>query len=291
MTDAKYIRQKIQLLKELPPLPVMAQKILSMSNDEADIQVLADTLEKDPCLSARIIGLANAAYFGWPGGVRTMYDAIYKVLGLKMVKNLAVGLILGGLFRPEKCGTFSVERYWFNAVATAIMAQNLFPHMPPALRLGLDNIYLDGLLHDIGLPALVHLFPEEMDRVFPRRNGQDGRSLGEISRDILGIAPSQAGGLLARKWHLPEDFVCVIEYHDDPGYEGEFWTIAHLVGCCARLAGSFYGNRGFGDESGLTERLGITEASLEKVKLAAIGNLEGIREMAMLFSKNGSVNG
>jgi HD-like signal output (HDOD) protein len=291
MNDAKQIRQKIRLLKELPPLPIMAQKILALSNDDADIAALAETIEKDPCLSARILGLANAAYFGWPGGVRTMYDAIYKVLGLRMVKNLAVGLILGGLFRVEKCRGFSMERYWFNAVATAIMSQNLFPHMSPDLRHNLDSIYLDGLLHDLGLPVLVHLFPEEIDQVFSAQNEQVGRTLNEISMDVLGIDPRRAGGLLARKWHLPEDIVRVIECREDSSYGGDFWPIVLLVGYCARQAGSLYSGDEFVDERDLMGRLGISEASLEKEKRATIGNLAGIREMAVLFSRNGSING
>ncbi len=291
MNDAKRIRQKIHLLKELPPLPIMAQKILSMSTEDADIAVFAATVEKDPCLSARILGLANAAYFGWPGGVRTMHDAIYKVLGLKMVKNLAVGLILGGLFRSDTCRGFSVERYWFNAVAVAIMAQKLFPHMKQELRRDLDSVYLDGLLHDLGLPVLVHLFPKEMGEVFSAQNERAGCSLNEACMDLLGIDPCRAGGLLARKWHLPEDVVCVIECREDSRYDGEFWPVALLVGYCVRLAGSLYVGEEFENESELLYRLGISEAALEKEKQAIYRNLEGIREMARLFSNSGSING
>ncbi len=291
MNDVKQIRQRIHLLKELPPLPVMAQKILSLSNDNADIAELAWTIEKDPCLSARILGLANAAYFGWPGGVRTMYDAIYKVLGLKMVKNLAVGLILGGLFKAEKCREFSVEQYWFISVATAIMAQNLLPCMSSEFKFNLENIYLDGLLHDLGLPVLVHLFPDEMKLILSGQPDQAGRSLGEKSMDVLGIDACRAGGLLARKWHLPDDIVCVIEHRDDFGYRGDYWPIVLLVGYCARQARALYSGDETGNEQGLIDLLGICEASLDKERRATISNMEGIREMALLFSKNGSVHG
>jgi hypothetical protein len=40
-----------------------------------------------------------------------------------------------------------------------------FPHMSRDLRGEIDNIYMDGLLHNLGFPVLVHLFPNEMDQV------------------------------------------------------------------------------------------------------------------------------
>jgi len=291
LDEAKNIRGKIQLLKELPPLPVMAQRILSLSDDGADIAEFGESIEMDPCLSARIIGLANAAYFGWPGGVRTVYDAIYKVLGLKLVKNLALGLILGGLFRSDKCREFSAERYWFTSVATAIMAQNLLQCMPHERRCNLDNIYLDGLLHDLGLPVLVHLFPEEMNQILSGQIDQSNRSLGEKCKDALGIDPCRAGAMLARKWHLPEDIARVIEHRDDPGYRDEYWPITLLVGCCARQAQALYIGNEAGEDPELKDPLGICEATMEQEKLAAIGKVEEIREMALMFSRSSFIDG
>jgi HD-like signal output (HDOD) protein len=289
--NIKEIRQRIRLLQELPPLPVMAQKILSLSNEDADIQELADTIEKDPCLSARLLGLANAAYFGWPGGVRTMYDAIYKVLGLKMVKSLAIGLILGGTFRADRCKNFSIHQYWFTAVATAILTQNLLPRISSEFRDNLDNVYLDGLLHNLGLPVLVHLFPEEMEEVFSTARACSDRQLGECTREVLSIDICQAGGWLARKWHLPEDIVCVIDHHNNSGYRNGFWPIVLLVGYCARSANSLFFRKPFRHEPELLSLLGISQDLAERQRRKAIDDMEGISEMAALLSGNGSGNG
>ena len=290
MEDVKEIRQRIQHLKELPPLPIMAQKILSLT-DDADIKELAETIEKDPCLSARILGLANAAYFGWPGGVRTIYDAIYKVLGLKIVRSIAIGLILGGLFRAEKCTRFSVDRYWFTSVATAMMAQSLFTHMPADLRRNLGDIYLDGLLHKLGLPVLVHLFPEEMNRAFSRGDGHGEHSLNVKCRNVLGIDPCRAGGWLARRWHLPEDIVCVIENCGDYSYRKDYWAIVQLVGYCSRQAESLFKKDELLDERELLDTIGIGAVALESEKRKLFDKIEGISEMALLLSGNGSGNG
>jgi HD-like signal output (HDOD) protein len=282
--NIKEIRQRIRLLQELPPLPVMAQKILSLSNDDADIEELADLIEKDPCLAARLLGLANSAYFGWPGGVHTMYDAIYKVLGLKMVKSLAIGLILGGTFRADQCKNFSVNQYWFTAVATAIMTQNLLPYLSTDFRNNLDNIYLDGLLHHLGLPVLVHLFPQEMEQVFSMASACSDRPLNDCAREVLAIDTCQAGGWLARKWHLPDDIICVIDNHNNSGYRNDFWPIVLLVGYCARAAKDlFFGTQSTHNPAFLA-LLGICEEAAESQRRKAINDIEGISEMAALLS-------
>jgi len=290
MEKVKNIRQKIQHLKELPPLPAMAQKILSLS-DDGDIRALAETIEKDPCLSARILGLANAAYFGWPGGVRTIYDAIYKVLGLKIVRSIAIGLILGGLFKAEKCPRFSSERYWFTSVATAMMAQSLYLHLAIDLRSDLRDIYLDGLLHKLGLPVLVHLFPQEMHGIFSAGDGNGESSLNAKCRDVLGINPCQAGAWLARRWHLPEDIVCVIENSGDFGYKKEFWAIVQLVGYCSRQAELLFRGDEVLNGSDQLDALGIGAAVLEKEKQAVFCKMKGISEMALSLSASGTGNG
>ncbi len=290
MDKVKEIRQKIQHLKELPPLPAMAEKILSLS-DETDIKELAETIEKDPCLSARILGLANAAYFGWPGGVRTIYDAIYKVLGLKIVRSIAIGLILGGLFKAEKCPRFSSDRYWFTSVATAMMAQSLYLHMTADLRRDLRDIYMDGLLHKLGLPVLVHLFPQEMNGIFSADDSNGEYSLNVKCREVIGINPCEAGAWLARRWHLPKDIVCVIENSGDFSYKKDFWAIVQLVGYCSRQAELLFK----GDEmlNGLDQlnALGIDAAVLEKENQTVFCKIKGISEMALLLSGSESNNG
>jgi HD-like signal output (HDOD) protein len=285
------IRRRIQLLKELPPLPAMAQKILSLSNDDTDITELAAAIEKDPPLSARIIGLANSAYFAWPGGVCTIYDAVYKVLGIRMVKSLAIGLILGGVFRVGKNMEYPLRQYWFTAVATAILSQKLFPHVSAEIKDDIDNIYMDGLLHNLGFPVLAHLFPKEMEQVFSGETDRDVFPSDAHMGEVVGIEPCRAGGLLARKWHLPEDIVNVIEHHADPGYRDEYWPITLLVGYCARHAGLLFSGKGSANNPEFPAVLGINEAIVEKGKQMLVKNIEGIDEMALLLSGNGSGNG
>lgn len=277
------IRQRILLQKEIPPLPLTARKILCMPPD-AEISELVDIIENAPELAARLLGMANAAYFGWPGGVWTIYDAIYKVLGIKLVKSLVMGLALSQAFEVKKCRGFKPERYWFTAVVTAQLAQGLFPHLSCSSRCKLDNVHMNGLLHNLGIAVLAHTYPFEMSQAFSGPFGEPVPPTTERIRAVLGVDQMQAGAWIARKWHLPRDIYCVMEHCKDPGYRGDFWSIALLVGYCERRAQRLFATGDLGHEPESEALLGIGEAALEKMRLTIEGQLEELYSMVSLMA-------
>ncbi|MDD2335826.1 MAG: HDOD domain-containing protein, partial [Geobacteraceae bacterium] len=264
--NAAEVRQRILLLREIPPMPLIAQKILCMSPD-AEISELAEIIEKAPDIAARLLGMANAAYFGWPGGVRTIYDAIHKVLGIKLVKSFVMGLAFSEVFDIKKCSGFRPDQYWFSAMVTAQISQSLLPALDSSLRQDIENIHLNGLLHNLGVTILAHLFPVELARAFSLPFDEETPSVSDKIRTVLGMDQTQAGGWLARKWHLPRDIVCVMEHHKMVDYRGDFWPIVLLVGYAERQALRLFTIGTVTREPELESLLGIGEPALEKMQL------------------------
>lgn len=280
---AAEVRQRILLLREIPPMPLIAQKILCMSPD-ADIAELAETIEKAPDIAARLLGMANAAYFGWPGGVRTIYDAIHKVLGIKLVKSFVMGLAFSEVFDVKKCRGFRADQFWFSAMVTAQISQSLLPALDSSLRQEIDNIHLNGLLHNLGVTVLAHLFPAELSRAFSLPFDEENPSVSDKIRTVLGMDQAQAGGWLARKWHLPRDIVCVMEQHKLPEYRGDFWPIVLLVGYAERQAVRLFSEGAVAREPEFESLLGIGEPALEKMHLTLDGQLDDLHTMAALMA-------
>lgn len=277
------VRQKILLLREIPPMPLIAQKILCMSPD-ADIAELAETIEKDPHIAARLLGMANAAYFGWPGGVRTIYDAIHKVLGIKLVKSFVMGLAFSEVFDVKKCSGFRADQFWFSAMVTAQISQSLLPALDSSLRQEIDNIHLDGLLHNLGVTVLAHLFPEELSRAFSLPFDEENPSVSDKIRMVLGMDQTRAGGWLARKWHLPKDIVCVMVHHKQLDYRGDFWPLVLLVGYAERQAVRLFSRGAIEREPEIESLLGIGEPVLVKMQLTLEGQLDDLHTMAELMA-------
>lgn len=280
-------RQEIQRQKELPTLSPDIQRILtSCENPDISAKELADILGESPTIAARLLGLANSSFFGQQGKVHSLAHAI-SVLGMVTVKSVAIGLALSGMFKTDRCAHFDVQRYWASTVMTALMSNALHAHIQQDLRPPSDSVYMTGLLHNFGLLALVHLYPDKMDAALAAYEETPARVLGDHIRDHLELDQYEAGVWLGSKWHLPEDILLVMKYHYGRSYRGEHWPLVLLEAICASWANQILdGHAEIDPETEALSVLGIPPAKAEKVREEIGEKLESIREMASLFSKN-----
>ena len=211
MYSTEVARYKVLQLERLPALSITVTKLLRMlSDDDLEIEDLANVIEQDPGLTARVIGLANAAYFAQAKPVVTVSEAIIRVLGLQMVKTLAFSIALCGAFDTSKCPGFRLDRYWFLAFGGAQLAKRLSMKMKTSGRPDPDAIYLTGLLINIGVLILVHEFPHDYAQVLAELNRVPDQDLESLERELVGISSREAGEWLTHRWHLPQFVVQAI---------------------------------------------------------------------------------
>ena len=191
-------------VESIPPLPATAAELLAMTAD-ADVEVddLVAVIERDPALNARLIGMANSAFYGSRVPVMSVREAIIRVLGLNMVRNIAVGMALTGGFSAADCPRFDLKGYWATALGTADLCSGLvraavLPGVPDP-----DTAYLVGLLHNLGELLLVHLRPRDMDEALRRAVAQPEQTLEQHAVEVIGLGHWAAGAFLARHWQLP----------------------------------------------------------------------------------------
>lgn len=234
--NANEARLEIQKLHALPPVSLVVRQFLEAVQDpKIEVRRLAAIIEQDPALLARMVGLANSAYYGYPEPVVTAEEAIFKVLGLNTAKNLALSIVLSGPLDAGRCHQFRLDRYWAQAMSVAIFAKRLAAFVAEESRPSPGDAYLGGLLHNIGLLALVHLFPEAMSEVLAEGEC-DPKALVERERQIIGTDHCDVGGWLARKWQLPPHIVAVLEHHLQQDYSGEHGPLVRLVNGALRWA-------------------------------------------------------
>ena len=230
MDTRKPLYSDLIAVDAIPPLPATAATLLVMLSDpDVEVEALALVIERDPPLSARLLGIANSAFYAPPSPVMTVKDAIVRVLGLTMVRNLSFGMALAGGFSAVACPRFDLSNYWMMALGTADLASSM------ARAAGLegspdpDITYIVGLLHNLGELLLVHLRPEEMDEALRRLSDDPASSLVEHERAIIGMDHWAAGAFLARHWQLPPIIGASIERFDDDGQPDEGRQLIHLV--------------------------------------------------------------
>jgi len=280
-----HARQEIQKLKQLPNLSPNVQRLLDCcGNPDVSQTELAGVLSESPTIAARLLGLSNSAFFGQQGRVHSLTHAI-SVLGLITVRSVAVSLSLSGMFKVKHCPHFSAETYWCTSIMTALMANEINGDIRADLRPAPDSVYMAGLLHNIGLLAMVQLYPGEMELAFTAYEENPERNLGEYVKDRLDATQYQAGVWVGSKWHLPEDILLVMEYHYDRNYRGKHWPLVLLEGLCASWASQII--NGWDEPSPETESLaalGLPEERIDALWKQMKGRLKSIQEVSSLFA-------
>jgi HD-like signal output (HDOD) protein len=239
-------------------------------------------IERDPGLTARVIGVANSAYFNTQAPIYDIATAVVRVLGLNLVKHLALGIALSAHFDTSGCPRFELDRYWYLAVQTATLATHLAPHarLEPGAQ---EYLFLGGLLHNMGELLLIHSFLEGMCEVLAQSDMDANASIPDLQEKILGLTGTEAAVVLGHKWHLPSRVVRIIANHDDPGYRGDGWRSVGLVGYCSQLINANYLGNGEWSEECILPGDNVLQLSEDKV-VTALEHLSGNQDQVMALA-------
>lgn len=255
-------------VKHLPPLSHTASRLLeAVADPDIEIDELAGIIAQDPPLSARLLGIANSAYFGQTRPVNSVREAIIRVLGLNLVKSLAVSIALAGTFDPGNCPGFDLADYWYSALATASLSRLLAMHYSAEHRPDVDSFYLCGMLHNLGYLLLAHVFPRQLSQVITEWTRNQGGDIRELERQYLDTDRLQAGEWLARRWHLPEAVADVIGRFDDAGYQGPHALHRDIVSSASQWVSFGCKTEGLdmADDRNLNSLPGIGDANLSHI--------------------------
>ena len=213
MNSSTSIRHTIDLLEALPALPKIAHEILSlkMASTDSDDRLLK-IIEKDPAITARIIGLANSPLFGTSRKIMSVHDAT-SVLGVKRIKMIALSFAMVSSMTSHRGGLLNITQLWQHSMAVALAMDELSHAMPQELRPPNEEIYLAGLLHDIGFLVLEYIDPDLSNRFHARLAIETERSFEEIEAEMLKVTHCELGAFLAQHWNLGETIIAVLRHH------------------------------------------------------------------------------
>lgn len=201
----------VETIAALPPLPAAAQEIIAQFADEfIDADQVAAVVEHDPGICAKLLGLANSAYFNLAEPVTDMREAVSRVLGVDTVRSLVFAMAMQQSFDSGKCPAFDAERFWLDAIAVAEFCKKLARMNRDMAEIDMNLAYPAGLCHNLGLMALAHIKPGRTDKVLREHAEEPGaRSLSDRFMDEFETDHRCTTAELARAWSLPEILVHV----------------------------------------------------------------------------------
>lgn len=282
------IKQRLSETLDLPPLPETARKIIELRVDpNADTTSLSHVVEMDPGMAAQVVSWASSPYYGVRGEIKSVEDAVIRVLGFDLVINLALGLSLGRTLSVPKTGPNGYESFWKQAVVTAALMGELARLIPAKERPNTGTAYLCGLLHNFGYLILGHVFPPQFSLInrHIEANPHINRSL--IEKYLIGLNREQVSSLLLHQWRMPEEVVIALRHQHNPEYQDQFNTCANLLYVTTRALR----DAGFGDgaqeksQVEVLDRLKIDAESVATVTENVLSKADELNELISMLEK------
>jgi len=223
-------KERVKALHSLPPMPETASQILNLrAIPDVKVETIVAVIEKDPILVAQIVSYANSAFFGQAGSVKSLKDAIFRVLGVDAVMNMALALSVGSTFKIPLAGPVGAKEIWKSSIYTASLMQRLSMLMPWGQRPNPGTSYLVGLLYDVGLLVLGHLFTEEYTEFNNYLEKNRDVNIFKAEEAVLGISHIEVGKIVMRMWNMPEELIAVSTNFHSKDYSDEHEKYIQLL--------------------------------------------------------------
>jgi putative nucleotidyltransferase with HDIG domain len=199
----------------VPPFPAVAHRVLALASQEhVGAREVGALVGLDPSFSAEVLSFANSALFGARCRVSSLPRAV-SLLGLNRVKTMATFVAVNNLVRSS-AHALALRKIWVHSVVTALIAEE----SARVMHLDSDAAYTIGLLHNLGVLALMSAYCDEYSRMLEVYR-EFGFELLQTERDLFEIDHCAAGAYLAEDWNFPDGFTAVIASHHDEPVEGE----------------------------------------------------------------------
>ena len=244
------------------------------------MEVIANLLRSDPDLCARMLRMANSAFYSFPTRIETIERAV-GTIGLRQIRELVLVTAVVKAFEGIPPGTVNMETFWEHSIAVGIMARELGQQVGLA---NADGFYIPGLLHDIGRLVMYLKLPDLMRELLERQE-TEGRSLFLMEREILSYSHAEIGARLLELWNLPQSIWEPVAKHHEPGQSDEYQLAAFAI----HLADAWVNTHRIG-RSGDGIELLIDEVALHRIdidseRISEVGQMARQRthEVARLF--------
>jgi putative nucleotidyltransferase with HDIG domain len=207
------LAEAFEAVERFPVLLESRERVMRAATAEtARVSELVEVVEADVALTISVLRFANRSGIA-AGGVATVPEAV-DVLKPSGILAIAGTAPVYDFFESNGGWELKPEQFRIHALATQRAADEIGRAVGWAER---DELAVAALLHDVGRLVISRLHPGykpyfDVSRT-PEQRIRD-------ERDQLGIDHALVGGVLARRWNVPQRIAVAIERHHAEDIDG-----------------------------------------------------------------------
>ena len=222
-------------VKTLLTLPEVYLRVKAVVDDaDSCLADLVDAVSIDPGITARLLRIANSAYFNTGVAVDNVRQAV-NLLGTKAVHNLVLATSLSSSLSQSSSNTLDMKKFWENSVRCAVFARSIAFECDEPEH---ERLFVNGLLSNIGHQVMYMQMPE-LTSIALDKSISSGVVPAEAESELLGFNYAEVGGELLRAWGMPDSISEVVRHHVAPEGTDEFYQEASIIQIANVLA-QFY---------------------------------------------------
>jgi HD-like signal output (HDOD) protein len=283
--SAKDLSAKIERLDiKLPEVPSIVFELNEIIADPLSSSTdIARLVNQSPSLAALLLKIVNSAFYGFRSKIDSISRAVVMI-GSREISNLALGITIMETFKDIPRQVMDVTSFMEHSLGCGIVARILAAYANITTT---EQLFVSGLLHDIGRLVLCRYFPQIMSCILADARQAD-TSLMQTERRMIGNTHTQIGKKLIQKWKLPYALENNVLYHHNPSASPNPEPAAIVQLADIIMHGLGFGGSGEhrapGFDAEAWTRLKIPTGALPAVVRQAIHQIENFRKA---FSEDG----
>jgi HD-like signal output (HDOD) protein len=218
----------LEKLESLPSLNSVVLEFLELSRREyftaKDYEAV---ISKDQALVARVLKQANSGLYGRSRSIHSIPEAVV-LIGLESLKKIVFAVSTEGMIRHSlpNYDYLRDQGFWMHSLGIALTSRVL-SEMSPACPLRSEEIFVAGLLHDIGKLVIDEFLPPFFGKRVSR----------EMEIEAVGLDHSELAEYILKQWNLPEGITACVRNHHDYRLAGEWATAAAVLTLAEDICG------------------------------------------------------
>ncbi len=228
----KKLKKKNIILPEIPSIAFELNEVIE--NPMSSAEHIARVVSRSPSLTAVLLKIVNSSFYSLPSKISTVSHAV-SLIGTQEISVLALGISVLSVFKNIPKETIDMHSFIRHSLICGLLSRVFAAHKNVPQT---EQLFVSGLLHDLGRLILYNYFPDESRYVLVRSRNRN-TLLYEEEKDYLGCDHAQLGVQLMKQWKLPPILENNILHHHKPSKAQQLVpaTIVHLADIIANSLG------------------------------------------------------
>ena len=261
-------------IDKLPPLPQVVFRVHELiASPDSSAKQIAKEIETDQAIAAKVLRIANSAYYGMGGKISSVQHASV-VLGYKTLGEIVTIAGAEGTLEGKLPGYgYDTHDLWEHSLAVAFGSKTIALTRQPELA---NEAYTAGLIHDIGKIILDPYIVDQKELIDDYLEREEKTFL-DAENHFFGFNHAEIAYEVCKQWNFPESIATAIRFHHGPSASNGHVLayILHMADYQAKVSGTGYEQDDYlyEIETGTMDFLGISHDEAGRISIETMESM------------------